>query len=274
MKSFKSTVIKIPSKTNTLGIDRKNMPQVKSTDLEDFISYLKKKGVNTTKKSVDASKLKASQGNFDKEKISKLMQSLAANELPDKPILVSKDNYVIDGHHRWLAFLNLEKDMNVYQVNVNIDELMGLMNTYPKKFTKQLYEFFGYVCEADETCSILTPSQMKAFESVVDKLFKKYNIDFDFTKHFRERMSDGRNDPCIDIKELANLIKKIYSKYQNGEKSLNKFMDAEVVIKDLQSDLNMPVAIEYDRKNDELNVIAKTIMRKKNFRTPNPEIKL
>lgn len=131
----------------------------------------------------------------------------------------------------------------------------------------------GLMIESDQ-CPILTVAHMKAFEQFVDRLFKKFGIDFEFTKHFRERMSHERNDPCIDMKELASMIQKIYKKYQRGEKSLNRFVDSEAVIKDMQTDLNMPIAVEYDRKNDEINVIAKTIMRKKNFRTPNPEIKV
>jgi shikimate kinase len=130
-----------------------------------------------------------------------------------------------------------------------------------------------FMLESDQ-CPILTVAHMKAFEQFVDRLFKKFNIDFEFTKHFRERMSHERNDPCINMKELASMIQKIYKKYQNGEKSLNKYIDAEAVIKDIQSDLNMPIAVEYDRKNDQIDVIAKTIMRKKNFRTPSPEIKV
>jgi hypothetical protein len=47
---------------------------------------------------------------------------------------------------------------------------------------------------------------------------------------------------------------------------------AEAVIKDMQSDLNIPVAVEYDSKNDEFDIVMKTIMRKKNFRTPNKVI--
>jgi hypothetical protein len=136
-----------------------------------------------------------------------------------------------------------------------------------------MLRFKQFVTEAD-TCPILTTAHMNAFEQFVDKMFAKFNIDFEFTKHFRERMSHERNDPCIDMKELASMIQKIYKKYQNGEKSLSKFVDAEAVIKDIQSDLNMPVAIEYDRKKDDLVVIAKTIMRKKNFRSPDPEIKV
>lgn len=138
-----------------------------------------------------------------------------------------------------------------------------------------MLSFKQFMQEASgDTCMIITPAHMKAFEQFVDKMFKKFKIDFDFTKHFRERISDTRNNPCIDLKEIADTIKKIYAKYQHGDNSLSKFVDAEVVIKDLQNDLNMPIAIEYDKKNDEIEVVAKTIMRKKNFRTPNPEIKV
>ena len=137
-----------------------------------------------------------------------------------------------------------------------------------------MLSFKKFVTEQNDSCPILTNANMIAFEKFVDRMFEKFGVDFEFTKHFRERMSDSRNDPCIDMKELAQIIKKIYSKYQKGEKSLSKYIDSEAVIKDMQTDLNMPIAVEYDRKNDQIEVIAKTIMRKKNFRTPNPEIKI
>jgi len=136
-----------------------------------------------------------------------------------------------------------------------------------------MISFKKYLLEKAQ-CPLITKAHMDEFEKFVNRLFDKFGIEIDFTKHFRERMSHERNDPCIDMKELAAMIQKIYKKYQGGEKSLNKFVDAEAVIKDLQTNLNMPIAVEYDRKNDELVVIAKTIMRKKNFRTPNPEIKV
>jgi hypothetical protein len=46
--------------------------------------------------------------------------------------------------------------------------------------------------------------------------------------------------------------------------------DAEAVIKDMKTDINMPFVLNY--KNGELELVAKTIMRKKNFKTPNPEL--
>jgi hypothetical protein len=116
----------------------------------------------------------------------------------------------------------------------------------------------------------ITAAKMKDFEKFVDRMFEKYKIDFEFTKHFGERMNDDRNSPKIKLKELADLIKKIYAKHGNP---LKDKPGAEMVVKDLQSDLNMPIVVKYDPKNDEIDIVAKTIMRKKNFSTPNPVVK-
>ena len=142
-----------------------------------------------------------------------------------------------------------------------------------KKYKKDtpgenINEDFNTLMEAE--CQLIGMKQIKEFEKVVDKLFEKFGIDFKFTRHFGERMSDERNTPCITLKELADFIKKIYA---NQGKSLKGIAGAEAVIKDIQKDLNIPVAVEYDAKNDEFDVVMKTIMRKKNFKTPNKVIK-
>lgn len=128
-------------------------------------------------------------------------------------------------------------------------------------------EAFEALMESEQE---ITVAQMKEFEKFVDRMFEKYKIDFEFTKHFGERMNDDRNTPKIKLKELADLIKKIYNKHGNPLKGQ---AGAELVVKDLQSDLNMPIVVKYDSKNDEIDIVAKTIMRKKNFSTPNPVIK-
>ena len=118
-------------------------------------------------------------------------------------------------------------------------------------------------------CDLIGMKQIQQFEKVVDQLFKKFDIDFKFTRHFADRMSDERNNPCITLKELAEFIKKIYAKQG---KSLKGIAGAEAVVKDIQKDLNIPVAVTYDQRNDEFDVVMKTIMRKKNFKTPNKVI--
>jgi hypothetical protein len=76
------------------------------------------------------------------------------------------------------------------------------------------------------------------------------------------------------MKEIAAMIQKLYKQKVAGGETLRKHKDSEAVIRDAQSDLNMPVVIEYNRNTDELNVTAKTVMRKKNFRSTSPFIKV
>ncbi|PHS22174.1 MAG: hypothetical protein COA84_13420 [Robiginitomaculum sp.] len=116
----------------------------------------------------------------------------------------------------------------------------------------------------------VTLKQMKAFEKFVDRLFKKFDIDFEFTKHFADRMNDDRNDPDIKMQELADFVKKILK--AKGE-NLKAVAGNEAVMKDLHADLNIPVVVKFDKKNQEFDVVAKTIMRKKNFTTTNKVIK-
>ena len=51
--------------------------------------------------------------------------------------------------------------------------------------------------------------------------------------------------------------------------ALNEFQDAEAVLQDMRTDINTPFIIEYDRRTGELDLLLKTIMRKKNFMTTN-----
>ena len=74
-------------------------------------------------------------------------------------------------------------------------------------------------------------------------------------------MNDARNKEQITPKEIALLFKKEYVKYG---KPISKLPPgSEAVMKDLESDINIPFVIKYDEKNKEIDLVAKTIMRKK-----------
>ena len=57
----------------------------------------------------------------------------------------------------------------------------------------------------------------------------------------------------------------------NKGKKIKKYGNKEAILKDMQSDLNLPVVINW--KNGEFEVVNKTIMRKKAFKSPDPEVK-
>ena len=110
--------------------------------------------------------------------------------------------------------------------------------------------------------------ELDDLEKFGDRLLNKFDIDIEFTRHFADRLNDKRNDPDIKVTELQRLFKKIA---KNKGKGIKKHGDSEAVLKDMQSDLNLPVVINW--KNGEFEVVNKTIMRKKGFKSPDPMLK-
>jgi hypothetical protein len=115
----------------------------------------------------------------------------------------------------------------------------------------------------------LTQSDIDQLEVFADKLFAKVGIDVEFTRHFLDRVNDQRNKKQITMGELTRLFKQEYRKW--GKPIAKLGPDAEAVMKDLQTDINLPFALRWDAKNNELDLIAKTVMRKKDFKTSNQE---
>lgn len=113
----------------------------------------------------------------------------------------------------------------------------------------------------------VTPAELNTLERVVDNAFGKLGIDVEFTRHFLDRANDSRNGKPITVQELAQLFAKEYKRW--GKPIAQLGPDAEAVMKDLESDINIPFVLRWNGK--ELEMIAKTVMRKKNFRTSNKE---
>jgi len=106
------------------------------------------------------------------------------------------------------------------------------------------------------------------------KRFDEFDIDFRFTRHFSDRASHPRNQPCITLDELKALFNRLYLSRKQGRKIFSRWPDMDIVLNDVKNNLNIPFAIEYDKRNDEFDVIAKTVMRKKNFKTSGPVVKV
>jgi len=114
----------------------------------------------------------------------------------------------------------------------------------------------------------VSQKELNDLEKFADRLLNKFDVDIEFTRHFADRMNDKRNKPAITIAELQRLFKKMAD---NKGKKIKKHGNSEAILKDMQSDLNLPVVINW--KNGEFEVVNKTIMRKKAFKSPDPELK-
>lgn len=114
----------------------------------------------------------------------------------------------------------------------------------------------------------VSQSELNDIEKFADRLLNKFDVDIEFTKHFADRMNDKRNKPAITGDELKSLFQKMAD---NKGKRIKKHANSEAILKDIQSDLNLPVVVNW--KNGEFEVVNKTIMRKKAFKSPDPQIK-
>jgi hypothetical protein len=118
----------------------------------------------------------------------------------------------------------------------------------------------------------ITQSQLDELEKVLDKLFAPVDINVEFTRHFMDRVNDARNVKDITIEELSDLFKKSYGKYK--EKFEKMYDGFEAVLNDHQTKINLPFIIRYDRKQDDFDLINKTIMRKSDFKSTTPFMKV
>ena len=113
----------------------------------------------------------------------------------------------------------------------------------------------------------VTSVDIQQLEQFADRIFANVGIDVEFTKHFKDRVNSERNAKPIVPAELTRLFKQERKRY--GKPIAQMGPDSEAVMRDLQTDINVPFALTYDKDNDELDLIAKTVMRKKDFSTPN-----
>ena len=144
-KKVKELKIVKPDSSSTKGIKRADMPQIANKDYPEFIDYLQDNGAEFTKQTMPAKALKATQGEFSDKGVLKQIQKYI-DGAPKKPVIASEDNYIIDGHHRWLVAWNTGDTVEVYKVNMEADELIKLVLKFPKVtfkdiYTEELYDF-------------------------------------------------------------------------------------------------------------------------------------
>ena len=284
--------IEKPDEKDTLGKSRAEMPQIKSDDYKEFIDYLQKNGAKFTKETIPARDLSAMQKEFSDKGIMKQLTKNIELGPNRKAVIASSDDYILDGHHRWLVAINTGADLNVMRVNMPAYKLYDLVNKFEKTYYKDIYErgSIGVPLSGGLVVKLFphrplrikksTPGKLRYDEAVTqvdidqletfaDKLFAKVGIDVEFTRHFLDRVNDSRNVKPITMAELTRLFKQEFKRY--GKPIAQMGPGQEAVMKDLQTDINLPFALQYDRDNNELDLIAKTVMRKKDFKTSNRE---
>lgn len=119
-----------------MTFSRSLMPQIDNHD--EYLKYLDNKNISYVKQKLPTSELKSTQMEFNKDKVAEMMNSRETA----KPIIVSNDGYILDGHHRWLADYNKDKNAKTSSIVVNLPilELMRVSKYYNGVESRPLLE--------------------------------------------------------------------------------------------------------------------------------------
>ena len=119
------------------GIPRVKMPQMDDDQTKKFVKLLSKQGYKVEKDTEKSEHLRATQAQLDAAKVNKFYKRIREDKNfkgDDKRLVVSKDDYVLDGHHHWAAQIAADAQDNklgnhhtkVYRVDIPIIPLYEL----------------------------------------------------------------------------------------------------------------------------------------------------
>lgn len=131
-KNRKST--NLCNKTKTFCKGAKNIPRRLMPQIYNHKRFSKKirKNYNIGSKTIKLStkSLKPSQNEINGEIVEKVVESMKKTRKSKKemPIVVSKDGYVVDGHHRWAAHkkMNPRKKIKALKIDAPINDALGI----------------------------------------------------------------------------------------------------------------------------------------------------
>jgi hypothetical protein len=272
------------------GIPREEMPQFKGKPTEGspaasmekdingevdtepmFRELLKRKGIKTIQTELPSDSLKATQSELVGAKVAGMAKALENDPNHPKitaPIYVSRDGYVVDGHHRWAAVTtNAIRDgkpanMKVIVIDADIKDVIPMSN----KFAEEI----GVAAKKADTGkneSVINEIPMADLQQIDKYADRQLNpIDIVLTdKHFFDRLNDTRNGKEISAAELTGFFKRLGRNKKKFVEFLTQYN--QVVAKDNRTNINIPFMLQANK------AIAKTIMRKGEFKTTTPEYK-
>lgn len=126
-------------------IKREIMPQLSVNDIKEFRKHLLDHNITSKLEMINVGLLKPTQTEFNKDKVKNIYNQ--PDNVNDNPIIISNDNRILDGHHRWLARAKKDKHgkILVLRCNASIDKLFKIAHDFPEVEVKNINELKNYL---------------------------------------------------------------------------------------------------------------------------------
>ena len=259
-----------------MGLSRMELPQIKSTDVPEFIKWLDSKGVDSLRTSMEVGELTPIQKEINLQKTDSMAEKHERGEIDlstGKPVMVSNNEHLIDGHHRWYALRELDPNnkLDVVMIDAPILDLLSLMKEFPKTSFKSpvdemsiepVNESYGKIDGGGP--SVVNVGKMKIVIDVED-------MDLEPSKHGEERRFRHGAGKTISKDSILQAAERglglVIQDYANGEIANGEAFVIRHKANAKTPALNLVAALEMQKGPDTMKII--TVMRKDDFKTDN-----
>lgn len=117
---------------------RKDLPQAPGARKQEFVDAMTNRGLRVDREDVDPTTLKATQNQLSGTKVGQMYGRASSGvALPSSDrdrMIISKDNYVLDGHHRWATGVLMSRrgpqTVPVFRMNATRDDALNIMRAW------------------------------------------------------------------------------------------------------------------------------------------------
>lgn len=274
-----------PKESGTLGIPRAKMPQVKGEDRPAFMDFLGNRGVTFTNESIAPNIIKPIQAEYAPTKVER-----AKGMTIDRRIFISADNYLLDGHHQWLAQMD-RPTVNVTRLSLNARPALQAIFAFPKTTTGEGMAVMASsptVAKAQATFDALVKkysghvpdvSEAELFAELAEK-FGRENVE-EVTKAFEKRkesLEQFKDEFDSIVKRIAQdyngkpLLAPLKGRKRSVEKTLNDYNGDVMMLGDvIRASIIANTIGDVDSIADDIHREFKVIKFKNRFSPPLPQ---
>lgn len=245
--------------SSSIGIDRKDMPQIYEEYMDKYIDFLEEQGVDYKMEyEVEVGKLKPTQENISIPRIKKILTRLENGYYTDtqgaklnplsRRLIATKDGYILDGHHRWatLLFLSPKNKMDVLRINANIKDLVELSKNFDYASTSQ-FAYGGKVSVKVPNYTSLDSNDLQTtyvkrggFPQKGLVLTPMFAEEYDATSRtFTGRK--GYTDDAFEIRISTGVLKSEYKRAWRTERVVTDFIKNQIEPNGGYADLGLKV---------------------------------
>lgn len=98
-------------------LERKFMPQIAHDETSDVLKMLNDEGIECELLKLFPDQIRHSQSKVNKEKVKAIINDIRSGKILPA-IFISSDNYIIDGHHRWIAYKILKMPIKCIKIGL------------------------------------------------------------------------------------------------------------------------------------------------------------